>query len=120
MKKEQPSKSSTKVYAPLPAQNVVGKVYRSDGRIGDHSEFLRQGDVLKEIGTHDSIVQLVEVLRENVAVPCIVLELAPHYDLQSYLATDAGREIGLSKLVNWATQVEWNILYSTSYQQWLQ
>jgi len=98
--------ASPHIYAPLPPQNVVGKVYRRDGRIQDEKEFLRQAEVLKEIGTHDSVVQLVDVLREHVAVPCIVLELAPRYDLQSYLGTDTGRETSLSKLVNWATQVK--------------
>ena len=105
-KKDSSTSSSTRVYAPLPPQNVVGKVYRRDGRIRDQNEFLRQGEVLKEIGFHDSVIQLMEVLREHVAVPCIVLELAPRYDLQSYLVTDTDRQTSLSKLVNWATQVE--------------
>jgi len=98
--------ASPHIYAPLPSQNVAGKVYRRDGRIQDEKEFLHQAEVLKELGTHDSVVQLVDVLREHVAVPCIFLELAPRSDLQSYLSTDTGRETSLSKLVNWATQVE--------------
>jgi len=96
----------------LPPQDVVGKVYRRDGRIGDETGFLRQADVLEDIGTHDSIVQLLAVLRDDVALPCLILELAPRHDLQSALCTDTGRQTSLAKLVNWATQVEQNIPHS--------
>jgi len=80
-------------------------MYRRDGRITDENVFLRQAEVLKDIASHDSIVQLLAVLRDDVALPCLVLERAPRFDLQTYLRTDDGRQTSISKLVNWATQV---------------
>ena len=111
------SSSTSKDLCPLPPQEVVGKVYRSDGRICDEQKFLRQGDVLKDVGAHDSIVRLLAVLRDDVALPCIVLELAPHADLQTYLCTDAGRKTSLSMLIKWAAEVGYNTSVNQSINQ---
>ena len=97
--------SASKNVCPLPPQDVVGKVYRPNGRIVNEDQFLRQADVLKDLGNHDSIVQLLAVLRDDVALPCLVLEHAPRRDLQSYLCTDAGRQTSFTQLIKWAAKV---------------
>ena len=109
MTKRDSASSASKDVCPLPPQDVVGKVYRRRGRVSDESEFLRQADVLRDIGNHDAVVQLLAVLRDDVALPCLVLELASRHDLQSYLGTEAGRQTSLTQLVRWATQVRENI-----------
>ena len=105
MKKRDSSSPASKDVCELPPQDVVGKVYRRDGRLLTEKEFLRQADALKQIGNHDSIVQLLAVLRDDVAVPCLVLELATRKDLQTYLSTDAGRQTSITKIIKWAAKV---------------
>ena len=108
--------SSSKNMCSLPPRDVVGKVYRRDGRIGSETKFLRQADVLRDIGRHDLIVELVAVLRDDVALPCLVLELAPHSDLQSYLVTDVSRRTSLPKLITWAIKVENRLIFHRFFQ----
>jgi len=97
--------SASKDVRALPPQDVIGKVYRRDGRIGSQETFLRQAEVIKNLGHHDSIIQLLAVLRDDLSLPCLVLELAARGDLQSYLCTEDGRHTSLTKLIKWAVQV---------------
>lgn len=104
MKKSDPSSTST-VVSSLPSQELALKVYRTDGRMVDEAAFLRQMDAFRAVHGHGSIVRLLDVLRDDVALPCFVLELAQHRDLQSYLRTDTGQKTSRAKLVKWATEV---------------
>lgn len=105
MRKTESLSATSKDVIPLSPQQVVGKVYRGNGRIGNEAQFLRQADVLNDVGCHDCVVRLLAVLRGDVALPCLVLELAPRSDLQSYLGTDTGRQTTLPQLDKWVSQV---------------
>ena len=104
-KKADVTSPATRYLCTLPPRHVVGKVYRRGGRIGSGAQFLRQAEVLRDLGPHDAIVQLLAVLRDDVALPFIVLELAPCGDLQSFLCADAERHTSLETFVKWAAKV---------------
>jgi len=110
-KRHSSSSSASDQVSALPPREVVGKVYHRGGRVTSEEQFLRQSDVLKDIQGHDSIVQMLDVLKDD--IPCLVLELAPLGDLQNYLDTAEGRQTPTAKLVKWAAKVCYRLMYET-------